>query len=98
MNDTTPPRLRLLPGAPARTIWVSATDAGAGVDPDSVSATLDGHAAHATYANGRIAVTATPGTHALVVKVADYEEAKNNEDIARILPNTATLSKTVLVR
>jgi subtilisin family serine protease len=97
VDDTTPPRLALQAGAPSGTIWVSATDEGAGVDPASVTATVDGRSAQARYADGRIAVQATRGVHRLVVQASDYQEAKNMEDVAKITPNTTTLTRTVRV-
>jgi hypothetical protein len=97
VDDTTPPRLALQTGAPAGTIWVSATDTRAGVDPMSVTATVDGRSAQARYANGRIVVHATSGAHQLVVQASDYQEAKNMEDVAKITPNTTTLTRTVRV-
>jgi subtilisin family serine protease len=98
VNDTTPPTLHLESGAPARTIWVSASDAGAGVDPSSVKATIDGRPVHAHYSDGRIVVHASPGVHKLLVQASDYQEAKNNENVAPITPNTATAATTVRVR
>jgi len=97
VNDTTPPRLRRLTGAPAGTVWVAATDAGAGIDPDSVSATIDGKSATASFADGRVVIKTTPGVHVLRLRVSDYQEAKNNEDVAPILPNTTALTATVRV-
>jgi hypothetical protein len=38
------------------------------------------------------------GTHKLVFQVSDYQEDKNMEDVARILPNTAVLRTTVTIR
>jgi hypothetical protein len=38
------------------------------------------------------------GTHRLVFRVSDYQETKNMEDVALILPNTRTLSTTFRVR
>ena len=98
INDTTPPSLHLQTGAPTGTIWISATDAGAGVDPSSITATVDGKTVDAAYANGRIVIHAPPGVHKLRVHASDYQEAKNDEDVAPILPNTATFTDTVRVR
>jgi subtilisin family serine protease len=95
-NDTTPPTLRLL-RAPPKTIIVSAADAGAGVDPQSISVRLDNNKLPVNYAAGEIVIHASPGRHTLVVSVSDYQEAKNMEDVAPVAPNTATLTKTVLV-
>jgi hypothetical protein len=45
-----------------------------------------------------IRIAATKGRHNLVLAVADYQETKNTEDVAKILPNTATLRAAVTVR
>jgi hypothetical protein len=76
----------------------AATDAGSGVDPKSIVATLDGRPTTITWQGGTIRITARPGRHALVLKVADYQETKNMEDVPPILPNTATLRAIVRVR
>ena len=96
VNDVTPPRLRVhsLRGA----IVIAATDAGSGVDPASIVATLDGRTVAAPYADGKVTIRAAKGRHALVLRVADYQETKNMEDVPPILPNTATLRATVTVR
>ena len=96
VNDVTPPRLRVtsLRGA----VVVRATDAGSGVDPTSITATVDGKAAVARYAGGSIRIRAAKGRHRVVLSVADHQETKNMEDVRRILPNTATLRMTLRVR
>ena len=81
--------------APSRS---SATDAGSGVDPSSITATLDGKAVKATYAAGTIRIAASKGRHKLVLSVGDFQETKNMEDVPPILPNTRTLRATVTVR
>jgi len=95
-NDTTPPRLRLV-SAKRSSVVVTVTDTGSGVDPHSVSATVDGHAAHTRFVNGKLTFGATPGSHEIVVTASDHEELKNMEDVAKIKPNTATLTRTVMV-
>ena len=95
VDDRTPPTLRLLSRRGA--IVVSASDAGAGVDPDSIAATLDGHPVTARYDGSTIRLAAAPGRHRLVLAVSDYQEAKNMEDVPPILPNTATLRASVIV-
>jgi subtilisin family serine protease len=97
VNDTVPPRLRVVSAAGGR-IVVAATDGGAGVDPASVDATLDGRSVKARYANGRVTIPAGRGRHRLVVRVSDYQETKNMEDVPKIRPNTATLNAGVSVR
>jgi hypothetical protein len=96
VNDVRPPTLRL--ASTRGKIVVVATDAGSGVDPASIAATLDGKAVRAPSAHGKITIRAAPGRHTLVLRVADYQETKNMEDVVRILPNTATLRATVRVR
>jgi subtilisin family serine protease len=96
VNDVTPPRVRLVSTRGA--ITLSATDAGSGVDRSSLAVRLDGKTTSARYANGQIRVVATRGRHTVVVTVADYQETKNMEAVAPILPNTATFRATVNVR
>jgi hypothetical protein len=95
VGDATPPKLKVASTRGA--IRVVATDAGSGVDPASIVATLDGKPAVAKWLRGTINVAAGRGTHSLTLKVADYQETKNMEDVPRILPNTATLRATVRV-
>ena len=96
LNDTTPPRVRLR--STVGGIVFSATDAGSGVDPDSIVATVGGVFAHVRWADGAIHIPATPGRHRVTLSVADYQETKNMEDIGPILPNTTTITTTVTVR
>jgi hypothetical protein len=96
VNDVTPPKLRATGGRGK--IVVSAADAGSGVDPSSVVATLDGRAVKTQGTPGAISITARKGRHKLAVHVSDYQEAKNMENVPPILPNTATLRATVTVR
>jgi hypothetical protein len=101
VNDTTPPAVRFLSYARGGTIRVRITDPGSGVDPDSISATLDGQNEQGSYSRGVFTISLTPisrGNHRLVVKASDFQESKNMEDVARILPNTRTYSKTFTVR
>jgi hypothetical protein len=96
IGDTKPPRLELRSARGG--IDVTATDAGSGVDPASIKATVDGSAATATWHAGVIHVAARPGRHRLALTVSDYEETKNMEDVPPVLPNTATLRVSVRVR
>jgi subtilisin family serine protease len=96
IGDATPPRLTLrsLKGG----ITVAATDAGSGVDASSIVAALDGKPVTTTYRDGVVTIPAAPGRHRLTLTVADWQETKNMEDVVKILPNTATLTRTVVVR
>ena len=103
VNDTTPPTVRLLHGTVSRggPVQVAVTDAGSGVDPGSLAASLDGKRATFTFAHGEMTLRSsslTPGSHQLVVQASDYEESKNMEDVGPVLPNTRTLRTTVVVR
>ena len=103
VNDVTPPTLRLRTRAVARgdPVLVTATDAGSGVYPDEIPATIDGRRATATYRRGVVRVKTgglAPGRHRLRLRVSDYQETKNTENVARILPNTRTLVATFRIR
>jgi hypothetical protein len=95
INDAVKPSLRVT-GTTGQ-IAVTAMDSGSGVDPQSISATLDGQSVSATYRTGRITIPAARGQHRLVLQVSDFQEGKNMEDVPKIRPNTATLAVTVRV-
>ena len=97
VNDVTPPAVHVVSTA-KRKIAISISDQGAGVDPTSVVATVDGRSVTARYRNGRLVIPASPGRHLLIVTASDYQELKNMEDVAPITPNTTTLRTTVVVR
>ena len=96
MNDVTPPRLRIVSTRHDR-ITVSVTDSGAGVDPESLTATLDGHSVIERFRRGRLTFATSPGRHLVIITASDYQELKNMEDVAPIKPNTSTLRRTVVV-
>jgi subtilisin family serine protease len=96
MNDTAPPKIAIV--STSGDISVSIADGGAGVDPDSIRASIDGHSIVERYRHGQLAIPATPGRHLVIVTASDYQELKNMEDVAAIKPNTATLRRTVTVR
>lgn len=103
VNDVTPPTLRLRTRAAGigDPIVVAATDAGSGVYPNEILATVDGRLVRASYRRGVVRVDTsrlTPGRHRLRLRVSDYQEAKNTENVARILPNTRTLTATFTLR
>ena len=97
VNDVTPPKIRVV-SASGGHIIVSIRDSGAGVDPTSVSVTLDGHVVTQRFSNGRLVLPASRGRHLLIVNASDYQELKNMEDVAPIKPNTSQLQQTVVVR
>jgi subtilisin family serine protease len=103
VNDVTPPVVRLQTTVVRRRspLRVSAVDAGSGVYPGSIEARVDGDEVEATFRNGVVSIPTAelaPGTHRLRIRVSDYQETKNTENVAKILPNTRTLATTFRVR
>jgi hypothetical protein len=103
MNDVTPPTLRLRTRSVAagRRVEVAASDAGSGIYPASLLVTVDGSRVTARLRRGVISIptgTLDPGTHRLRVRLSDFQESKNTENVARILPNTRWLTATFTVR
>ena len=99
IGDTTPPIVRVR-GVRGSSLEVAVTDRGSGVDPESLQAVVDGKGETLAYANGlaRIPISSlASGRHTLTFTASDYQETKNMEDIAGILPNTRTL-RTTFVR
>ena len=95
VNDVTPPTATLV-SAVARggVLRVRVADAGAGVDPRSLEARVDGRPVAVGLSRGVASVrlgNVARGTHTLVFRVSDHQEAKNMENVASILPNTRTL-------
>jgi subtilisin family serine protease len=95
IDDVTPPAVRLVSATARRggTLQLAVSDAGSGVDPRSLTATVDGAAADVALVGARAVVSmrrAAPGRHSLVLTVADYQELKNMENVPQILPNTRT--------
>ncbi|HWG56343.1 MAG TPA: hypothetical protein VNT58_07460, partial [Gaiellaceae bacterium] len=103
INDTRPPSLALRTRAVARggDVVVTASDAGSGVDPRSVFVRVDGAERRARFAGGRIRLDTAGlarGRHVLSVQVSDYQESRNMENVAAILPNTRILRTSFTVR
>jgi subtilisin family serine protease len=105
INDTTRPRLRLVTGSARRggRLLISAIDRGSGVNPRSVRVVVGSEVRPARYdARRRLIVVSlrgvTRGRKLVQAEVSDYQESKNQENVARILPNTSRLRATVLIR
>jgi hypothetical protein len=76
------------------------SDGGAGVDPLSLQARIDGDRAPVSYAGGRARISLfglSRGRHSLSFSAADYQETKNMENVPRVLPNTRTFGTTFAV-
>jgi subtilisin family serine protease len=103
VNDVTPPTARLRSRSVLRRapIIVAVSDAGSGVYPQSIVAATDGQQVEPVYEGGLVRISTrglAPGKHRLRLRVSDYQETRNTENVARILPNTRTLSTTFTIR
>ncbi len=99
IDDVTPPTISLVSRVAAGgRLLARVQDAGAGVDPDGIVYRIDGRRPRAGRLVGGTAVLPLqplrPGRHRLVLRVSDRQEAKNNENAARILGNTSELVTT----
>jgi subtilisin family serine protease len=98
-NDTTPPSVRVV-GVSRRALQLAVTDRGSGVDPTSLVVRVDSEQRSARYANGRAVVPLAgigSGRHSLSVTVSDFQETKNMENVAQVLPNTRVLTTALVV-
>jgi subtilisin family serine protease len=103
VNDVTPPvlRLRTRTVSAGREVKVSATDLGSGVYPESISASLDGEPVGTHFARGVVSIDTArlaAGRHRVQLRVSDYQESKNTENVGPILPNTRTATFAFNVR
>jgi subtilisin family serine protease len=103
LDDTRPPTLRLLTRrvTSGGVLEIAASDAGSGIDPQSIALTIDGAARPVSFAGGRIRMPdpgLSAGRHRLALQVSDFQETRNNENVPRILPNTARLEATITIR
>jgi subtilisin family serine protease len=99
-EDTTPPRVRIL-GVRRRVLQLVVSDRGSGVDPTSLEGQVDGAHVRVSLTGERARISLarfSRGRHTLNLSVADYQETKNMENVARVLPNTRTLRTSFLVR
>ena len=103
IGDATPPRLKLI-STRGRLLRVRAIDNGAGIDPQFVSLSVDGYAYPVHYDASRGEITASlraklrRGRHTFTLRVSDYQEPKNMENVPKILPNTARLHAAFRIR
>jgi hypothetical protein len=103
VNDVTPPALKLRARTVKRggALVVTATDRGSGIDRASLVVRVDGREVDARFAAGQIRIPLEGirrGRHALRLQLSDYQESRNMENVARILPNTRVLQTTFVVR
>ena len=103
VNDVSPPRASLRTRSVKRggRLVVAASDAGSGVDPASVVVRIDGEEHEGRFVAGEVRIGTTglrKGRHTLRLQISDYQESRNMENVARILPNTQVLQTTFVVR
>ena len=105
LNDTTPPAVSLLTRSVARggSPLLRVRDRGSGVDPSTMSATVDGRLRHLVWdsAHGLVQIqlpALARGRHRLAFTVSDYQESKNNENGSTVLPNTRHFTASFTVR
>ena len=103
VDDERPPSARLLTQSVrrGRPLLLRVGDAGSGIDPRSLEATLDGEVATARLQGSTIAIPTDglrAGRHRLRVQLSDYQETRNTENVSRILPNTRVLEARVTIR
>jgi subtilisin family serine protease len=102
VDDQTPPAVRLESRVAAGDrLFARVRDNGAGVDPAAIFYRID----NGPWLDGRLVgnravleVFHVPsGRHRLELRVSDRQEAKNNENLTRVLPNTRFVRTTIRV-
>ena len=87
---------------PTQTLRLAVTDSGSGVDPVSISISIDGILSDYRFKSGVLTVPPSHlsrGKHRLRLSVADYQETKNMEDVLTgATPNTRVYATTFVVR
>jgi len=96
IGDSAPPRVRLV-SARKTLVRLSVRDTGSGVDPSTIILRVDGRERDARYdsASGQLVAKLRrlrPGRHRVRLRVSDYQESKNMENVRKILPNTTRFS------
>jgi hypothetical protein len=102
VDDVTPPTLRMRTRVvrSGRPLVIGATDRGSGVCPQLVTAIVDGESVRATFRDGVVSIPTAgiaTGRHRLLLRVSDYQETKNTENVPGVLRNTRTLTTTFTV-
>jgi subtilisin family serine protease len=105
LNDTTPPAVSLLTRSLARggSVLLRVRDRRSGVDPSTMTGSVDGRFRRLVWdsKHGLVQIrlpALAPGRHKLAFTVSDYQESKNNENGASILPNTRHFTATFTSR
>jgi subtilisin family serine protease len=103
VNDVTPPTARLQARKVGRGVplAVRVADGQSGVDPQTIVARIDGVPHSVSFGNGVARITIrglAVGRHRLQFQVSDFQETRNMENVAAVLPNTQRLQATIVVR
>jgi subtilisin family serine protease len=101
IDDKAPPKVKLLTPTARSQLILSIGDSGSGLDPLSLAVLIDGRRAVFTLLSGRIRVPlggVSRGRHRVHVIAADFQETKNSESVAGVLPNTASFRRTFTIR
>jgi hypothetical protein len=103
VDDTRPPSLKLTQARVRRNLplVVRASDLGSGIDATTIKATIDGRPCQTTLAEGNLRIRTIgvkTGKHRLRLQASDYQESRNMENVAAILPNTRVLSAAIVLR
>jgi hypothetical protein len=103
VNDVAPPKVRLLTASvrAGQPVKLAVTDAGSGVDPQSITASVGSFRPSLTLKRGVLSVPTrgvARGTQRVTVRVSDYQESRNMENVGPILPNTRTFSAKIRIR
>jgi subtilisin family serine protease len=96
LGDVRPPSVRVL-GVRRGFLELAVSDGGSGVDPVSLQARIDGDFVPVSFSSSRARLSlagVARGRHTLSFTASDYQETKNMENVARILPNTRTVRTT----
>jgi subtilisin family serine protease len=101
VDDRTPPSARFLSTTAAGgAVRIRVADRGSGVDPTSLAASIGDRRLPVSLWRGVVSVdirALRSGNYPLVLQVSDRQEAKNDENVAGVLPNTRRLRGTIRV-
>lgn len=103
IDDVRPPKITLAQTRVRRgtALVARVVDTGSGVDATTLKVTIDGVERSTSLGAGFLRIPTAGlqlGKHRLRVRVSDYQESRNMENVPPILPNTRVLTTTVVIR